>query len=72
MVLLSQVGYLMKEIGSIKTNYNHLVLLKTILVISVSSMTFFIAGYGFSEKAAGGLMGNSNFFGLNYEYDDYL
>ena len=72
MVLLSNVGYMMKETGSIKMENNSIVLLKTILVISVSSMTFFIVGFGFSIKANGGLFGEDNFFGMNYLYQDYL
>ena len=72
MVLLSNVGYMMKETGSIKMENNSIVLLKTILVISVSSMTFFIVGFGFSIRANGGLFGEDNFFGMNYKYQDYL
>ena len=72
MVLLSQVGYMMKETGSIKMENNNVVLLKTILVISVSSITFFSAGYGFSVAAKGGLFGDNNFFGIGYVYQDYL
>ena len=72
MVLLSNVGYMMKETGSIKMENNNVVLLKTILVVSVSTMTFFFAGFGFSIRANGGLFGEDNFFGMNYQYQDYL
>ena len=72
MVLLSNVGYMMKETGSIKMENNQIVLLKTILVISVSSMTFFMAGFGLSIRAKGGLFGDDNFFGTNYLYQDYV
>lgn len=37
--------------------HNSVILLKTILVIAMSSLTFFIVGFGLSLKAAGGLMG---------------
>lgn len=72
MILLSNVGYMMKETGSIKIKRNNVVLSKTILVVSVSSMTFFMAGFGFSIRARGGLFGEDNFFGMNYLYDDYV
>ena len=57
MVLLSQIGYMMRETGSIKMTNNSVILLKTILVVSVSSITFFIAGFGFAMDADGGLLG---------------
>jgi Amt family ammonium transporter len=63
MILISQVGYMMKETGSIRMINNDVILLKTILVISVSSLTFFIVGYGFSVRASGGLFGDELFFG---------
>lgn len=47
----------MKETGSIKMKHNSTILLKTILVVAMSSLTFFIVGFGFSLNAAGGLMG---------------
>ena len=57
MVILAQVGFLMKETGSIKMNHNSLILLKTILVIAISSLTFFAVGFGFSINAKGGIIG---------------
>ena len=71
MVLLAQVGFMMKETGSIKIKHNTVILLKTILVIGVSSLTFFIVGFGFSIKAGGGVFGQDNFLGMNYTYSDY-
>jgi Amt family ammonium transporter len=68
MILLAQVGFLMKETGSIKMMHNSLILLKTILVIGVSSLTFFVVGFGFSMRAKGGILGQDNFIGLNYSY----
>lgn len=53
----------MKEIGSIKMQNNNIVLIKTVLVISVSSLSFFFIGFGFSENADGGLFGDRLFFG---------
>ena len=57
MILLAQVGFLMKETGSIKMKHNKLISLKTILVIGVSSLTFFVVGFGFSMRANGGILG---------------
>ena len=57
MVILSQVGFLMKETGSIKMLRNTAILLKTILVIGTSGLTFFVVGYGFSLNARGGILG---------------
>lgn len=57
MVLLAQVGFMMKETGSIKMKKNSVILLKTILVIGISSLTFFTVGFGFSVKANGGILG---------------
>ena len=71
MVLLAQVGFMMKETGSIKIKHNTVLLIKTILVIGVSSLTFFIVGFGLSMRAQGGILGQDNFVGLNYSYDDY-
>ena len=63
MVILSQVGYMMKETGTIKMHSNSVILLKTILVISVSSLTFFFVGYGLGSYVKGGIVGNSHFAG---------
>ena len=71
MVLLSQVGFLMKETGSIKMLRNTAILLKTILVIGTSGLTFFVVGYGFSLDARGGILGQEKFLGLNYSYQDF-
>jgi ammonia channel protein AmtB len=51
MIILSQVGFMMKETGSIKMKQNSVILLKTILVIAMSSLTFFTVGFGFSINA---------------------
>ena len=71
MVILAQVGFLMREVGSIKMYRNTVILLKTILVISISSLTFFAAGYGFSSDAQGGIVGQSKFVGAGFSYEDY-
>ena len=71
MVILSQVGYMMKETGTIKMKNNSVILLKTILVISVSSITFFLFGFGFALEAKGGIVGQDHFIGVNYIYADY-
>jgi ammonium transporter, Amt family len=71
MVILAQVGFLMKETGSIKMNHNSIILLKTILVIAMSSLTFFAVGFGFSIKAGGGIIGQDHFVGLDFNYYDY-
>ena len=70
MVLLGQVGYMMRETGSIKMMNNSTVLLKTILVISVSSLSFFFIGFGLSSDAMGGLLGQSKFVGNNLDTND--
>jgi len=57
MVIMSQVGYMMKETGTIKMKNNSVILLKTILVISISSLTFFNVGFGLCMNANGGLLG---------------
>ena len=71
MVLLAQVGFLMKETGSIRMIRNSSVLLKTILVTCTSSLTFFLIGFGFSTNAGGGILGQEHFIGIGYEYSDY-
>ena len=63
MIILAQTGFLMKETGSIRMKNNSVILLKTILVIAMSSLTFFIVGFGFCINAFGGLMGQENFIG---------
>ena len=37
----------------------------------MSSLTFFVVGFGFSIKANGGVLGEDNFVGMNYTYSDY-
>ena len=71
MTILAQVGYLMVEIGSIKTHNNSDLLLKNLLVMAISSVVFFLIGFGISTEAGGGLMGMTHFIGLNYTYTDY-
>jgi len=70
MVMLAQAGFMMKETGTIKMRHNSVILLKTILVIAMSSLTFFVVGFGLSGNAQGGLMGQNNFIGMNYTYQD--
>jgi ammonium transporter, Amt family len=62
---------MMRETGSIKMEKNSTILLKTILVISVSSLCFFFIGYGLGSDANGGLLGQKNFVGLDYKFYDY-
>ena len=57
MIFLAQAGFMMRETGSIKMKYNSDILLKTNLVIAVSSLTFFFVGFGLCNNAKGGLMG---------------
>lgn len=71
MIILAQTGFLMKETGSIRMKNNSVILLKTILVIAMSSLTFFIVGFGLCINASGGLMGQQNFIGMNYNYQHY-
>jgi Amt family ammonium transporter len=71
MTILAQLGYLMVEIGSIKTQNNSDLLLKNLLVMAISSAVFFLIGFGISTQAEGGLMGMSHFSGLDYTYTDY-
>ena len=61
----------MRETGSIKLRNNSTILLKTILVISVSSLSFFLVGYGLSMNANGGLLGQDKFAGENFMSGDY-
>jgi Amt family ammonium transporter len=72
MTILAQVGYLMVEIGSIKTHNNSDLLLKNILVLCVASVVFFLVGFGFSTEADGGLLGSTHFIGISYTYADYV
>ena len=57
MIILSQVGYMMIEIGTIKMVNNTNLLLKNIIVMAISSLTFFGFGYGFATQAEGGVLG---------------
>mgnify|MGYP002631036062 FL=1 len=61
----------MRETGSIRMIRNSAVLLKTILVICTSSLTFFCIGFGFSTEAGGGILGEERFMGYNYQFSDY-
>lgn len=47
----------MVETGTVKTQNSTDFLLKNLVVMSVSSLTFFVVGYGFARDAQGGLMG---------------
>ena len=71
MIIMSQIGYMMVEIGTMKRTNNADLFLKSIIVMAVSSITFFMFGYGFSTEAKGGLLGQTHFAGLSYEYEDY-
>jgi len=71
MVLVAQIGHMMKEIGAIKIKFNTLIFMKTILVICFSSLSFFVSGYGFGTNADGGLLGQTHFLGIGFEVLDY-
>ena len=51
MVLLANAGFIMKEVGLTSLNSTTALLTKTILVISVSTMSFFTLGFGLSVNA---------------------
>ena len=51
MIFLFQVGYMMIETGTIKTKNSTNYLLKNLLVMAVSALTFFCFGYGFANNA---------------------
>ena len=57
MTIFAQTGYFMVEIGSIRTHNNSQLLLKNILVVAISSIVFFVVGFGFSHRAQGGIVG---------------
>jgi ammonium transporter, Amt family len=61
---------MMRETGSIKMHNNSTILLKTILVISISSLNFFMLGYGLGSEANGGLLGQNKFIGQDLTSDD--
>jgi ammonium transporter, Amt family len=61
----------MVEIGSVKTMNNSDLLLKSSIVIAVSSITFFIVGFGFAMQSDGGIFGQQHFLGLNLSMLDY-
>ena len=61
----------MVEIGSIYTNNNSQLFLKNILVVAISSIVFFVVGFGFSLEANGGIIGQEHYLGLGYSYHDY-
>ena len=62
---------MMVEIGTIKRTNNTDLFLKSIIVMAVSSLTFFLFGYGLATDAEGGLLGQTHFAGLSYQYHDY-
>lgn len=57
MIILSQIGYMMVEMGTIKTVNNTDLFLKHVIVMAISALSFFFVGYGFSRQAMGGLLG---------------
>ena len=63
MTIFAQVGYFMVEIGTIRTHNNSILLLKNIMVVSISSIVFFLVGFGFSTEAHGGIVGDTYFVG---------
>ena len=58
MVLLANVGFIMKETGQTSLNSTTALLVKTILVVSVSTISFFVLGFGLSEDSKGGILGD--------------
>lgn len=71
MVLLANVGFIMKETGCTNINSNQVLILKTILVVATSAIMFFIIGYGLATNAQGGILGSEKFFGFGYDYSSY-
>lgn len=72
MTIFAQTGYFMVEVGSIRTHNNSQLLLKNILVVAISSIVFFVVGFGFSHEAEGGIVGQEYFLGFEYHYDTYV
>ena len=61
----------MLEIGTVRTQFNSILLLKNIMVVSISSIVFFIVGFGFSTEAGGGIVGDTYFLENQLHYDMY-
>lgn len=63
-----QLGFIMLEVGTIRTKNSRNIIYKNMVDTFVSTITFWTIGYGHAFGSEGGLLGTGGFF--DFDFDD--
>ena len=70
-VIGMQLGFIMLEVGTIRSKNSRNIIYKNLVDTFVSTITFWVIGYGIAYGAEGGLIGAGGFFDFGFEDIDY-
>ena len=70
-VLCMQLGFIMLEVGTIRTKNSRNIIYKNMVDAFVCAVTFYFVGYRNYVGGAGGLLGSGSFFDAGYTDSDY-
>ena len=74
-VCCMQLGFVLLEVGTIRSKNSRNIIYKNMVDTFVSTITFWIIGYGQSQGGAGGFLGSGGFFDSgfgNIEYQRWI
>lgn len=67
-----QLGFILLETGQVRKRNQMNIISKNFFDICVSTLAFYICGYGFSSKANGGMIGSEAFLAIGFDNSAYL
>ena len=70
-VIGMQLGFILLEVGMIRSKNTRNIIYKNLVDCFTSTITFWIVGYGLSQGATGGLLGQSGLLDFGFEDSDY-
>ena len=70
-VCMMQLGFIFLEVGTIRSKNSRNIIYKNLVDTFVSTITFWIIGYGQAYGGGGGFLGSGNFFDFGFSDIEY-